>query len=280
MQNPQITHVFMRKLTANIRGAYGKEVSHTKVLELVSDALGWKAGALMHSLKQLENQADVELSPPIVCPSWITKHEIPDLDELGCFDPWSLAGLNSLGGQKSGLVLVSGLTATGKTVAANALVKQWVKDNGKLAYMTGEDAEYYLGGKHGNGFIIQKSANHRMPFVNSATDMTAADPAYVLFQDHLHSGLRGHPLVMPLVDNLLEALRLSRERIVVISACSANSATFLSEMAAALKSRTNCSKESAIASITETVVATVDVYRRSDGRQSKFLADVVFPKGL
>jgi hypothetical protein len=47
-----LTHGFVKKLTKNIRDAYGKDVAHTKVLELIADAAGHKAGPMMHALKQ------------------------------------------------------------------------------------------------------------------------------------------------------------------------------------------------------------------------------------
>jgi SpoVK/Ycf46/Vps4 family AAA+-type ATPase len=52
MEQIVITHGFVKKLTANIRSKYGREARHTEVLELVADALGFKAGPLMHALKQ------------------------------------------------------------------------------------------------------------------------------------------------------------------------------------------------------------------------------------
>lgn len=54
MEQIAITHGFMKKLAKNIRSKYGRDVCHTEVLELVADALGWKAGPLMHALKQAE----------------------------------------------------------------------------------------------------------------------------------------------------------------------------------------------------------------------------------
>jgi hypothetical protein len=54
MNELQLTHGFIKKLTKNIREALGKDIAHTKVLELVADAAGQKAGPMMHALK---NQA-------------------------------------------------------------------------------------------------------------------------------------------------------------------------------------------------------------------------------
>jgi predicted AAA+ superfamily ATPase len=51
MEQIVITHGFVKKLAANIRSKYGREARHTEVLELVADALGFKAGPLMHALK-------------------------------------------------------------------------------------------------------------------------------------------------------------------------------------------------------------------------------------
>lgn len=46
-----ITHDFVKALAKNIRKAYGKDVSHTKAIELIAQCLGWKPDALMHRLK-------------------------------------------------------------------------------------------------------------------------------------------------------------------------------------------------------------------------------------
>lgn len=51
MEQIAITHGFVKKLAANIRRSYGRDIRHTEALELVADALGWKAGPLLHALK-------------------------------------------------------------------------------------------------------------------------------------------------------------------------------------------------------------------------------------
>ena len=52
MTEMQITQGFVKKLATNIRARYGKEeVRHTEVLELIAEALGRKAGPMMHALK-------------------------------------------------------------------------------------------------------------------------------------------------------------------------------------------------------------------------------------
>lgn len=51
MQQIAVTHGFVKKLARNIRDRYGRDVRHTEVIELVADALGHKAGPLMHALK-------------------------------------------------------------------------------------------------------------------------------------------------------------------------------------------------------------------------------------
>lgn len=61
MEQIVITHGFLKKLARNIRSKYGRDVRHTEALELVADALGWKAGPLMHALKQ---HATSELETP------------------------------------------------------------------------------------------------------------------------------------------------------------------------------------------------------------------------
>ncbi len=59
MEQIVITHGFVKKLATNIRSKYGRDIRHTEVLELVADALGWRAGPLMHMLKQ-SREAELE----------------------------------------------------------------------------------------------------------------------------------------------------------------------------------------------------------------------------
>jgi hypothetical protein len=47
-----ITHSFVKKLASNIRVRYGNDVRHTQVIELIAEALGRKAGPMMHALKR------------------------------------------------------------------------------------------------------------------------------------------------------------------------------------------------------------------------------------
>jgi SpoVK/Ycf46/Vps4 family AAA+-type ATPase len=67
MEQIVITHGFVKKLAANIRSKYGREARHTEVLELVADALGFKAGPLMHALKQQTSPA-AQLMREVISP--------------------------------------------------------------------------------------------------------------------------------------------------------------------------------------------------------------------
>jgi hypothetical protein len=61
MNELQLTHGFVKKLTKNIRDAYGKDIAHTQVLELVADAAGQKAGPMMHALKtQVADESETQ----------------------------------------------------------------------------------------------------------------------------------------------------------------------------------------------------------------------------
>ncbi|NTF16967.1 AAA family ATPase [Agrobacterium rubi] len=62
MEQIIVTHGFLKKLATNIRAKYGREVRHTEILELVSDALGFKAGPLMHALKQVASEKSEPLA--------------------------------------------------------------------------------------------------------------------------------------------------------------------------------------------------------------------------
>jgi hypothetical protein len=51
MSDPTITHEFVRALTEGIRNAFGKDVPHTAVMDLIAEASGRKTDAMMHKLK-------------------------------------------------------------------------------------------------------------------------------------------------------------------------------------------------------------------------------------
>lgn len=59
----QVTNTFVKKLTKNIRNQYGKESSHTEVMALIADALGWQTGPLMHALKAEPSEHGASTSP-------------------------------------------------------------------------------------------------------------------------------------------------------------------------------------------------------------------------
>ena len=71
-----LNHNFVRKLTRNIRDAYGKEVPHTKVLELIADAAGKKAGPMMHALKKVSPSEDVVADAPVKLSNKILSSEL------------------------------------------------------------------------------------------------------------------------------------------------------------------------------------------------------------
>ena len=59
-----VTRDFIRNLTKGIRALYGNDPKHTEVLDLVAGALGWKADALMHRLKNDELRQPARVSEP------------------------------------------------------------------------------------------------------------------------------------------------------------------------------------------------------------------------
>jgi SpoVK/Ycf46/Vps4 family AAA+-type ATPase len=76
MEQIAITHGFLKKLAKNIRSRYGRDVRHTEILELVADALGYKAGPLMHALKQQGSPA-AQLMREVVPPRISPPHGLP-----------------------------------------------------------------------------------------------------------------------------------------------------------------------------------------------------------
>jgi hypothetical protein len=229
MQNLMVTHSFMRKLTKNIRNAYGKDVPNTKVLDLVADALGVQAGPLMNALKTAggDGEATIPSSPAI----HIGRDNVPDLTELGVMDNFDLDVMRELGRKKNGLVLVTGVTGSGKTVFSNSLVRQWVKDSGNTAFTVGEFIEYpNLAGRHGEGIIIQNETRGRQPLRDIVPIMLSYAPAYLLANDHLHASdirIRGLPTHL---SDFMTAIELSEDRVVVVSGHGATPTDFIAGM--------------------------------------------------
>lgn len=65
MQQIVVTHGFVKKLAHNIRDRYGRDIRHTEAIELVADALGWKAGPLMNMLKSSTQPAGAASAKPV-----------------------------------------------------------------------------------------------------------------------------------------------------------------------------------------------------------------------
>ncbi|MCZ7862633.1 ATPase, T2SS/T4P/T4SS family [Agrobacterium salinitolerans] len=270
MQNLQVTHGFVRKLTKNIRDAYGTNVPHTKAMELVADALGWKVGPLMHALKQTEVVGDKVHTTPA---PWFAAKEIPDLKALGSLTQSAIEGLRRIGGQKTGLVLISGVTGAGKTRTANTLLKQWAQDTGHLGATVGNCLEYETSGKHGDGMIVQNRTYSRQPFRQVLPMLLSYDPAFLLFEDHLYcaGGLTR-------LDDLMDAIEASRERIVVVTASATSSGSFIKGMAGELSDTNALTFEEAEKRFRQSISATIDVRLvwGERGTQPVFKADVGF----
>jgi hypothetical protein len=215
MQNLTVTHGFMRKLTKNIRNSYGIDVPHTKVLELVAEALGHQAGPLMNALKKASQEDPIVACEAPTQTRRVGRYNPPALSELGVMSDSDLQVMRSIGLQKCGLVLVTGLNGSGKTVFTTSLVKEWVINSGKTAFTTGELIEYpELGGRHGAGMIIQSQNNRDQPLRDCASTMLAYDPAYFLVNDHIVPSRR-HDAVGG--EDFPAAIEMASDRLVVIS---------------------------------------------------------------
>lgn len=274
MQNIHVTHGFVRKLTKNIRDAYGREVPHTKAMELVADALGWQAGPLMNALKSADTATDGVAKAPAVT---FNPKDVPELHGLGSLDQAALEGLRKIGAQKTGLVLITGATGSGKTLMANTLLKQWARDTGLLGATTGQCMEYEIGGKVGDGMVVPFFSHRREAFRDAIPTLRTYNPAFILFDDHLHGGDIGRRLVSRLND-LMDAIEESRERVVVVSAYGGSSESFIREMATELSDSSPLTFEDAGKHFRNSLSAAIDVRARWKGHGSghSYKADVVF----
>ncbi|MCV9964284.1 GspE family protein [Pararhizobium sp. BT-229] len=268
MQNLQITHGFVRKLTKNIRDAYGKEVPHTKTMELVADALGWQAGPLMHALKQADSPDNATATAPA---AWFSRKEVPDLDGLGSLSQSAMEGLREIGRHKTGLVLITGVTGSGKSFTANSLLRQWARDTGRLGITAGEIIEQVIGGKHGDGMIVQNRTHRRELFREVLPMLRTYDPAFILFEDHLYGE-------DDLRNNFLDAIQAASDRVVIVSASGVSSATIIGAMALGLSRVSPHSLEEATRFFTNSISASIDVALEwgERGHPPKFKADVKF----
>lgn len=268
MQNLQVAHGFVRKLTENIRDAYGKEVPHTKAMELVADALGWRAGPLMNALKREELPNNAAAAAP---PVWFSRKEVPDLKGLGSLSQSAMEGLREIGRHKTGLVLITGVTGSGKSFTANALLKQWARDTGLLGITAGEIIEQEIGGKHGDGMIVQNRTHSRELFREVLPMLRTYDPAFILFEDHLYGE-------DDLRNNFLDAAQAARDRVVIVSALGVSSAAIIGAMAQRLSRVSPHTLVEATRFFTNSIAASIDVALEwgDRGHPPKFKADVKF----
>jgi Tfp pilus assembly pilus retraction ATPase PilT len=267
----------MRKLTKNIRDAYGKEVAYTKVLELVSDALGCQAGPLMNALKGAADKTDMpasqvsvaELGNPKVQSS-LPRDLLPDLADLGVLSSFELDLMRKLGRQKTGLVLVTGFTGSGKTVFTQSLAKEWVRDTGGTAYMIEDVIEYpRAGGRHGEGMIIQnqvgrRSLKHALPM------MRTYKPEYVIVGEHMYSDMRQQ--APSRVSDFEVAMGLAKERLVVVSAIADTPTEFLEGVAREIAKDSGETSTAVFQMISRSLSAVISVKRTFDGRVPAFSA--------
>lgn len=135
MTDLSVTHCFVRNLTKSIRDTYGRDVPHTKIMELVAQSLGHQVGPLMHALKRAEN--DKKSARRAVSMSGASHaRDIRPLSES------DLVRIDTLVERKAGLVLVSGPTGTGKTVTSSALLRRLVVNGGLRGSMVSKVNEY------------------------------------------------------------------------------------------------------------------------------------------
>lgn len=258
MENLLVTHGFMRKLTKNIRETYGKEVPHTKVLELVADALGFQSGPLMHALKNAEAIKTEPVQVPAVPARKIDRDNLPDLENLGSMTSFDVDIMRSIGERKTGLVVVIGLTGSGKTVFTHSLIRQWVKDTGRTAYTSGDMLEFpKIGGRHHQGMIIPNATRTRMPLRGAITAMQAYDPGYFLATDHVFASQGDR--IPSRIEDFMTASDESRKRLVVISGHGPSHLDFLGGLAKDLAEMSSISLEEAETHILKNICAVVSV---------------------
>lgn len=105
--------------------------------------------------------------------------EIPRIDMLG-IPAEATTILKRLGTTQSGLILVAGATSAGKTTTAVAMLGEFLRKFGKVAYTIEDPAEYKLGGLHGDGFCIQTEAEYNGGFLHAIKTALRSFPNYIL----------------------------------------------------------------------------------------------------
>jgi len=105
--------------------------------------------------------------------------EIPRIDQLG-IPSEAAAILKRLGTIQSGLILVAGATSAGKTTTAVAMLGEFLRKFGKVAYTIEDPAEYKLSGLHGDGFCIQTEAEYNGGFLHAIKTALRSFPNYIL----------------------------------------------------------------------------------------------------
>jgi hypothetical protein len=273
MENLQITHSFVRKLAKNIRATYGDALPHTKVIDLVANAVGWEGGALMNALKRVPSPMPSTASKEYGVSAdtrTLSVNQVPRLTELVSLDPSSSYGLGELGRRGSGLILAVGKTGSGKTVLSNAMVRHWVEETGRAALLVGDVLEYdAVAAKHGNGVAIYARCLYGHDPLEVIAKHMAYDPAFIVVYNHILS-----------YEHLRSLMEVAREKVVVI--CSHRTfavagQSFIDEMARQATLAGGTTVAEASAHITKELSAIVQLERSTTASgHSNFTAKVGF----
>ena len=102
----------------------------------------------------------------------------PKIEDLG-FRPDILKAFRSFG-QKSGLVVVGGSTRAGKTTTAVALLTDFLRTHGGVAYCIEDPVEYYLQGHHGDGgYCFQREVHEDREWGEAVKTALRWAPRYI-----------------------------------------------------------------------------------------------------
>ncbi|MBY3432761.1 hypothetical protein HFN89_01045 [Rhizobium laguerreae] len=208
MKNPIVTKEFVGRLSENIGAKFGVEVSYIDALDLVASSLRCEIDPLMLTLElggELVNERpngridDYELTFDALHPS------IDQLESL----PFDTAKqlLKFAEEQRSGLVLVTGNSGTGKSVLAGSLLKGWVAEHGGIGVVFQREKEFEsLNGAAGsNGqLVFQQSRGGN----SDVSEVARFGRRYVLMGDPLKTQ-----------SHFINAINLAETRL-VIATCS------------------------------------------------------------
>lgn len=200
----ELTHTVVRKIAKGIRDKYGKEVPHTEVLSIISDAYGYDVGPFMHQLKNSRSEAPSEESQ---ASSFFEQDAILKILPPILFDNVLSRVVNNAGG----IYLFTGKADTNKFPTAKSFFKHLADGfgrNGVTAFLSGTTVDEETAARSSCNLwaFVRREATLR-----GLDSLIEARPQFVLCEDVHDSGTARHLLELAKGGAVVIAVMTSNE---------------------------------------------------------------------